>query len=169
MKRVLIRHSSPSLQKFFLRENDSNKVSFKYNHLQQSIRIGTESNKRLFFFEKKGFWQNRTTLKNEYGVETGSIVFEKGFNAGVIELDGNRHHFLIHNNPTAELVIYHKDMQEPLVACDLSTEQHAVTMHHYNSEDYEQACLLLGLCWFLLPHKETEQVAAPYYSRTSAA
>lgn len=142
MKWVMVKHASPSVQKYHLMEGVSKKVEMKYNLLQQSVRVSNDDTQRVFFLERSGFWNNKTIFKNEYGLEIGKLTFEKGFHAGFIEVDGNKFHYVIHDTPSQELVIF-DDLSQPVLTCDLSSAGY--------KPDQDLSSLLLGLCWYVYP------------------
>lgn len=140
MKWVMVKHASPSVQKYHLLEGVSKKAVLKYNLLQQSVRVSNDDTQRVFFLERSGFWNNKTIFKNEYGLEIGKMSFEKGFHAGAIEVDGNKYHYVTDDNQ--QLVIY-DDLSHPILTCDLSAAGY--------KPDQDLSSLLLGLCWYVYP------------------
>jgi hypothetical protein len=139
MKWVMVKHASPSVQKYHLVEGMAKKAVLKYNLLQQSVRVSNDDTQRVFFLERTGFWNNKTIFKNEYGLEIGKMSFEKGFHAGAIEVDGNKYHYVIQEN---ELVIYN-ELSQPILTCDLSAAGY--------KPDQDLSSLVLGLCWYFYP------------------
>lgn len=142
MQWIMVKHASPSVQKYHLCEGTDQKVVLKYNLLQQSVRVSNDNTQRVFFMERSGFWNNKTIFKNEYGVEIGKMAFEKGFHAGTIEVDGNKYHYVIQDNATQELVIYN-DLSHPILTCDLSAAGY--------KPEQDLSSLVLGLCWYVYP------------------
>lgn len=140
MKWVMVKHASPSVQKYHLLEGVSKKAVLKYNLLQQSVRLSDDNTQRVFFMERTGFWNNKTIFKNEYGLEIGKMSFEKGFHAGAIEVDGNKYHYVIQNGQ--QLVIF-DETTHPVLTCDLSASGY--------KPDQDLSSLVLGLCWYLCP------------------
>lgn len=159
MKWVMVKHASPSVQKYHLLEGVSKKAVLKYNLLQQSVRVSNDNTQRVFFLERTGFWNNKTIFKNEYGVEIGKMSFEKGFHAGTIEVDGNKYHYVIQDHPSQELVIY-DDLSQPVLTCDLSAAGY--------KPDQDLGSLLLGLCWYLYPAAGQQNPPRVYSSLTTA-
>lgn len=139
MKWVMVKHASPSVQKYHLVEGVSKKAVLKYNLLQQSVRVSNDDTQRVFFLERTGFWNNKTIFKNEYGLEIGKMSFEKGFHAGALEVDGKKYHYVIQDN---ELVIY-DELSQPVLTCDLSSSGYKA--------DQDLSSLVLGLCWYFYP------------------
>lgn len=142
MKWVMVKHASPSVQKYHLLEGVSKKVELKYNLLQQSVRVSNDDTQRVFFLERSGFWNNKTIFKNEYGLEIGKMSFEKGFHAGAIEVDGRKYHYVIEDSASQQLVIY-DELSLPVLTCDLSAAGY--------KPDQDLSSLLLGLCWYAYP------------------
>lgn len=142
MKWIMVKHASPSVQKYHLQEGTVNKAVLKYNLLQQSVRVSNDVTQRVFFLERTGFWNNKTIFKNEYGLEIGRMSFEKGFHAGHIEVDGLKYHYAIQDAPVQTLVIY-DDPSHPVLTCDLSGAGY--------KPDQDLSGLLLGLCWYMYP------------------
>ncbi len=139
MKWVMVKHASPSVQKYHLVEGVAKKAVLKYNLLQQSVRVSNDDTQRVFFLERTGFWNNKTIFKNEYGLEIGKMSFEKGFHSGAIEVDGNKYHYVIQES---QLVIYN-DLSQPILTCDLSAAGY--------KPDQDLSSLVLGLCWYFYP------------------
>ena len=154
MKWVMVKHASPSVQKYHLLEGLSQKAVLKHNLLQQSVRISNDDTQRVFFLERSGFWNNKTIFKNEYGLEIGKMSFEKGFHAGSIEVDGNKYHYIIQEAPSQLLVIY-DELSQPILTCDLSAAGY--------TPDQDLSSLLLGLCWYAYP-SIGQQGQPPVYS-----
>jgi hypothetical protein len=157
MKWVMVKHASPSVQKYHLVEGASQKAVLKYNLLQQSVRVSNDDTQRVFFLERSGFWNNKTIFKNEYGLEIGKMSFEKGFHAGTLEVDGNKYHYVIQNNESQELVIY-DELSRPILSCELSAAGY--------KPDQDLSSLLLGLYWYAHPTagQLNQQVLTPSYT-----
>jgi hypothetical protein len=148
MKWVMVKHASPTVQKYHLLEGVAKKVELKYNLLQQSVRVSNDDTQRVFFLERSGFWNNKTIFKNEYGLEIGKMSFEKGFHSGSIEVDGNKYHYVINDNPSQQLVIS-DESSNPILTCDLSASGY--------KPDQDLSSLLLGLCWYAYPSSGVQE------------
>ena len=165
MKWVLVNQYSPSIKKYQLTEGDEIKLVLKYSPEQQSVRISSEENHRLFFIDKTGLWHNKTILKNEYGVEIGRLSFDKTQHIGAIEIEGKKYFYTFENNKK-QLVVFEHSISLPLAVCDLSQAPSftSLSADKYSSE--ECTCFLLGLCWYLFPLTATEQ---PEFADTTVA
>ncbi len=154
----MVKHASPSVQKYLLVDGSDRKAELKYNLLQKSVRVSNDDAQRVFFMEKTGFWNNKTIFKNEYGVEIGKMSNEKGFHAGHIEVDGNKFHYVVHDAPSQELVIY-DELSQPILTCDLSASGY--------KQGQDLGGLVLGLCWYANP-SSGEQNSRVYTSISKA-
>lgn len=134
------------------------------NHQEQSAKIDCEDCRRTFHINREGFLLNKTILKNEYGIRIGQITHEILFkNEGFIELNDERFHYMIQNNPLAELMIYNKSKINPLLICCLEAEKEKTIVYfskatEWNPEKFPS--LLMALCWFLFLLIAKENVAA---------
>jgi len=121
-----------------LMEGEKKLVSLSISNKTKISRIECDTDKRLFFMERTGFLQNRTVIKNEYGIRMGELTGETRESAkGIIELDGRRYNYVFNNSREGELVVYNENALQPMVSCGLPS-----------TNDTKNACLLMGLCWF---------------------
>jgi hypothetical protein len=147
MKWISVNHPSASVHKYHLTEGNTNKVVLKYNLDQQSVRVSNADSQRLFFMEKiGGLWNNRIIVKNEYGVETGKLSFDRNFRAGIVEMEGKKYHYRVEDNDSPIVILYEHHLSMPAISCGFSLSSFA-------DKDAATAytCLLLGLCWHLSP------------------
>ena len=147
MNWISVNYPSESVLKYHLTEGPLNKVVLKYNLEQQSARISNDNSQRLFFITKiGGLWNNRVTVNNEYGVESGKITFDRNFRAGVIEIEGKKYHYRVEDGSSSSIILYEHNLSMPSISCDIEPSS-------FISKDLalEYTCLLLGLCWFLSP------------------
>ena len=150
------------MQEYHLLDGKGKRAVLKYNTHQQVARIQCDGNYGIFFIEKAGSFINRTLFKNEYGQEIGKLTFDKRHShTGPIELDGMKYHYSFQNNPFAELSIFNKDIDKPLISSRLKNadDQTSVVFTSVSNEEY--ACLLLGLCWYILNPALAKQSAQP--------
>ena len=135
-------------------------MAFTINHREHTAKTETENSRRNFHIDKEGFLLNKTILKNEYGVRIGQISHEILFkNVGFIELNEERFHYSIQNNPLTELIIYKKSKKEPLLVCGLKTQRENTFVHFAKNEE-NISSLLMALCWFLFLPVAKENIAA---------
>ena len=156
MKWVYVNQPSVYIRKYQLTEVDNTKLVIKYNLDQQTVRISSEENHRLFFIDKTGLWHNKTILKNEYGVEIGRLAIDKVHGTGIIEIEGKKYYYTLQNN--SQLVVFEHTVTNPLAVCDMTDAPSfaSLSANKYSNEEY--ACFLLGICWYLFPLTATEQL-----------
>ena len=156
MKWVYVNQPSAYIRKYQLTEGDEAKLVIKYNLDQQSVRISSEENHRLFFIDKTGLWHNKTILKNEYGVEIGRLSIDKVHGTGIIEVEGKKYNYTLQNN--VQLVIFEQSVSMPLAVCDMTAapSYSSLAANKYSNEEY--ACFLLGICWYLFPLTASEHL-----------
>lgn len=156
MKWVYVNQPSVYIRKYNLTEGDKTKLVIKYNLEQQSVRISSEENHRLFFIDKTGLWHNRTILKNEYGVEIGRLAIDKVHGTGIIEIEGKKYYYTLQNN--SQLVVFEHTVTMPLAVCDMTEAPSFASLlsNKYSNEEY--ACFLLGISWYLFPLTTAEQL-----------
>lgn len=156
MKWVYVNQPSAYIRKYQLTEGDDAKLVIKYNLDQQSVRLSSEENHRLFFIDKTGLWHNKTILKNEYGVEIGRLAIDKVHGTGIIEMEGKKYFYTLQNN--TQLVVFEHTVSMPLAVCDMTAAPSFSSLVAYKYSNEEYACFLLGICWYLFPITATEHL-----------
>lgn len=153
MKWVNVNNSS-SGSYYELWNDDKKLVSLTISTRTKISRIECAADKRLFFIEKKGFLQNRTVIKNEYGIPMGELHGEtREANKGVIELDNKRYAYSFSENEEPGLVIFDENTNTPLVKCSLTAAHNdvaAIVKRSRSLHDTKYPSLLMALCWYLL-------------------
>lgn len=141
-------------------DGENKLVSLSISTCTKITRIQIASDKRLFFIEKKGFLQNRTVIKNEYGIPMGEMqgaTWEA--DKGSIELDGKKYAYTFNDtNEEPSLVIYEELSNKPLVSTRFSAEQDevvALVKRSMSLHDTKYPSMLMALCWYLLKTNET--------------
>jgi hypothetical protein len=81
--------STDQFNRWKLEQNETAEI--KYNKESQSFRI-TASDKRLFFIDKTGFFQNRFLIRTEYSVITAEILPKK-MHSGVVIFENKKYHY----------------------------------------------------------------------------
>lgn len=162
MKWVLVNSLKSTLQEYHLMDDENCRVVIKYNPRQHSARITCGIHQRLFFIETTGSLIQKTIFTNEYGLGIGSLTQDSVIgNKGMVIINEKKYHYTLNNNPLAELVIYDKNINDPLVSCGLQTSNSITSIALSNNTDSsDNSCLLLGLCWYLFLPVAKENVAA---------
>ena len=107
---------------------------------------------RLFFFEKKGLFNQRAVITNEYGILMGMVEEERG-GKGILQLDGKKYRFAFDINSPGELHVYDIIMPKLLVSCDFRAVLNK-TGEIRSMLQTRIPGLMLALCWYSFqPHK----------------
>lgn len=140
MRWVLTSSPNAALEEYHLLDDDSCKLILKYNPRHRSVRISSGSFQRLFFIESTGSLSGKTLMKNEYGMEIGSVSSDKSSNTdGLVSIEEKKYHYHAQDNTSPELTIYDTKMQSPLISSKLT----------FSFSNIVNNFLLMGLCWFL--------------------
>ena len=147
MRWVLVSNPKAILQEFHLMDKNGCKIVLKFNPIHHSARIYCDGQYRLFFIEHTHSLNNRTVFRNEYGMEIGSLSFDKWQrHEGTIIMDTEKYSCKFHHHPENEIIIYKNDPNLPLISCTLSNNQERFST---NEPGIDNSYFLLGLCWFL--------------------
>lgn len=156
MKWEVISNERSSLQEYRLFDKNDCKVVIKYSPLHQSVRITSGNHHRLFFLESAGSLSGKTIFRNEYGMETGSLVHDKFHpKDGSLVIDSKKYHYQLQNNHSQDLVIFDTNHDTQLASCSL---QPNALNSYSNHTTINLNCYLLGICWYLfLPVEKDNQ------------
>lgn len=149
MKWEVITNERSSLQEFRLTENNTCKALIKYNPLHRSARITCDNQHRLFFLESAGSLSGKTILRNEYGLETGTISHDKFQpQEGSVVINATKYRYTIQNNPQPQLSIFEAGVEKPLAICTLPANKNNSSF--FTAENTVNSnCYLIGICLFL--------------------
>ncbi len=116
-------------------------------------RVVSNSEKRLFFFEKKGILAHRTIIKNEYGIKMGEVEEEKpGTKMSRLELNEKNYYYIFNKNNSGELKVYDEATKQSLLTCSFNTVTTGLAKTR-SLTDTKFPSLLLVLCWYAFqPH-----------------
>ena len=136
-----------------LRHNDQCVLTLTDNVIAGTVRIETAGDKRTFVIGREGFFNNRTVLRNEYGIRIGELGTEN--NENFIEMENERFRYAIRHNTPVEFVIYKESIDNPIITCKLNG---SITPHEtmfikgkkllFTRLNYSS--LLMSLCWYIL-------------------
>jgi hypothetical protein len=86
--------STGHFNRWRLEQNETAEI--KYNKESHSFRI-TASDKRLFFIDKTGFFQNKFLIRTEYSVIAGEIFPKKMF-SGIVVFENKKYSYVLKEN-----------------------------------------------------------------------
>jgi len=143
MEWISINTIDPEMKKYHLLQDDGVQVVLKYNLLQQSIRMSWNGKKQVFFIESGNAWNNRMLVRNAYGIEVGSFLFNNRSRNGRILMEGTVWKIALSGS---EASLYAPGKQQPVLVCRLpeGNQQQPVQV-----DNLERASLLLGLCCYI--------------------
>lgn len=136
--------------------NEKKVMSLSFSAATQIARLETGPEKRLFFVEKKGFFQKkRSVLKNEYGVKLGQLHSDNNAaEEGSIEMDGNKYSYTVNDNNEVSLALSDETGSErkPFLRCNITgviDSAAALVQRSISFHDSKLPLLLMTLCWYL--------------------
>lgn len=145
-------NNTSSKEKFELWEDEKMLADISFSKQTRFVRVVSNLGKRMFSFEKKGFFTPKKVIRDEYGIKLGKVEEKPGTGKGIVELEGKRYPFIYDKDNTGDLTLYDEGMQRNLLSCNFKAITN--TIHKTNSLlDTRFASLLLLLCWYTLqPH-----------------
>ncbi|MCW3119973.1 MAG: hypothetical protein JWM28_4055 [Chitinophagaceae bacterium] len=137
-----------------LRHNEQCVLTLTDNVIAGTVRIESASEKRTFVIGKEGFFNNRTVLRNEYGIRIGELGIEN--NEHFIEMENEKFHYTINDSSPVEFIIYKESKENPIITCKLNTpfpahEPMLVKGKKLLFTKLNYASLLMSMCWYILP------------------
>jgi hypothetical protein len=141
-------------------EDEKMLADISFSNQTRFARIVSKLGKRMFSFEKKGFFKPRNVIRNEYGIKMGMIEeLKPGSGKGIVELDGKRYNYFFDENNSGELKLYDESMQQKLLTCSFNAINNGINKTK-SLLDTRFASLLLVLCWYTFQPHHTSQVSA---------
>jgi len=165
MEWIAMRNQSLVMMEYRLMDANSCKAILKYNIQQHAVRLHTDNSHAVFFLEKAGTFQNKTIIKNEYGLPIGKLSVDRwATHPESIELEGKKYYYSFQNNPFAELILYKNGMVAPAARCGLKagTSITPIVFNKNNQEEYLP--ILLGLCWYTFHISESKNSTQPVFA-----
>jgi hypothetical protein len=153
MKWSLVSRSSEIFREYHLTEGNTVREIVQYDPAHHSARFNFKGWQRQFFMEAAGFWGDDIIFRNEYGLESGRISMQKKFgDGGSLTLEKNKFHFAIKEEALVTLALFKKGTAHPLITCNMERTADMVinTLTARTAIIHQLACLLLGLCWYLM-------------------
>jgi hypothetical protein len=159
MKWVNVNNSS-STENFELWEDEKMLADISFSNQTRFARMVSKLGKRMFSFEKKGFFKPCNVIRNEYGIKMGKLEEVKpGAGKGIVEFDGKKYFFVYDKDNSGDLILYDELMQKSLLKCSFNTINSGISKTK-SLLDTRFASLLLVLCWYTFQPHHTSQVSA---------
>ncbi len=141
MEWILISNATTGIREYHLLQGDRILIVLKYNLEQQSVRIAFEDEHLVYFLENTGY-NNRIAFKSAYGVDQGKFSHNNRSNSGRLEINGTQYNYNVIKGNQSKLIVHQHQKQEPLAVCQIPA------IPTRESTVYEQACLVLSICWY---------------------
>jgi hypothetical protein len=140
-------------QVYELHHNEQCLLTLTDNIIAGTVRIESPIEKRTFVIGKEGFFNNKTVLRNEYGIRVGELGMEN--NENFIEMGNEKFHYTISDNSPVEFIIYKESRENPLITCKLDTSflphDPMLSKGRKLFTKLNYASLLMSMCWYILP------------------
>lgn len=146
--------NNTSLNEIFeLRDDEKVLAGISFSKQTRFVRIVSDLGKRMFSFEKKGFFTPRKVIRDEYGIKLGKVEETgHGTGKGIIELDGKKYTYVFNQDNTGDLVLYDEAMKKNLLSCNFKAINNTISKTN-SFLDTKFSTLLLLLCWYAFqPH-----------------
>lgn len=152
---------TPEQEIYHLYKDDTLRLVLIYNPFSSSARVECNKEKRVFLIRKEGFLRNKTVIRNEYGIKIGELGQDSG--QRYIIVNDEKLYYNTRNNPLAELVLFNKTADEPVISCGLHTSNGKADVAFKKDKtlgDMQHPGLLMALCWYMfLPVAKENTVA----------
>jgi hypothetical protein len=147
MKWINVNDSTTS-DNYELWDADKKIAAISFSHATRMARIASTLGKRLFSFEKKGWFAPRAVFKNEYGVKLGKLELDKsGAQNGILEIEDKKYRYTFNAAKSDELNVYDENMKKTLLTCSVPGIKNTFT-NTASFFDTKLPALLLTLCWY---------------------
>lgn len=144
----------PGQDNFQLKENDSTVLEIHYRPEMHTARIETRDERRVLIIEDESFLKTKISVKNEYGISIGSLVYDNfSDNHGMVEIENIKFRFFIEHKPTPELQIY-KD-KKLVYSCHLSFDE-----NNPKEVRYQSSSSVIAVSWYLFLKMSAKQQVA---------
>jgi hypothetical protein len=140
-------------QVYELYHNEECLLTLTDNIIAGTVRIESPVEKRNFVIGKEGFFNNKTVLRNEYGIRIGELGIEN--NENFIEMENEKFHYAVQGTSPVEFIIYKESKENPILTCKLNTSfpPHEPILikgkRPFTTLNY--ASLLMSMCWYIVP------------------
>ncbi|MBO9620655.1 MAG: hypothetical protein J7539_16650 [Niabella sp.] len=124
---------------FSLWNNGQKMLTLAYKPTSDAIYLeSADGEKRQFHYKRKGLFNNKLVLQNEYGAELGKIIKEG--KEKYIEIDDKKFYLSFKNNSTNEIEVIDALKQQPIAVCSVEAT---------NSNDLTNYSLLMVMCFYI--------------------
>ena len=131
-------------------QNAGCKIMLKYNPRQHSARLTSDDKQhRLFYFEPSGPANSKLLVMDQYGMERGSISFDKIHDTGTVILEDRRYFFQVKYTAAEPVITIFKNRPaQPWVS----------SRYTISGDETLNMSFVLGLCWYIQLQQEKESL-----------
>jgi len=134
----------PGLDSYQLKENDNTVLEIRYKPDMHTARVVTHEERRVLILENEGLLRIKMVIKNEYGIQIGSLTYDNFSDThGSVEIENTRFRFSIQKTPVPELRIY-KGRRDLIYSCQLSFDD-----NNTKEEKSQSASFIIAVSWYL--------------------
>jgi hypothetical protein len=134
----------PGLDSYQLKENDNTVLEIRYKPDMHTARVVTHEERRVLILENEGLLRIKMVIKNEYGIQIGSLTYDNFSDThGLVEFENTRFRFSIQHVPVPELHIY-KGRRDLIYSCQLSFDDNNV-----KEAKSQSASFIIAVSWYL--------------------
>jgi hypothetical protein len=128
-----------------LKENGKTLLEIRYKPELHIARVQTSRERRVLTIENEGLLKIKVTIKNEYGIRIGSLIYDNFSDShGSVEIEDTRFRFFIQHASVPELHIYKGSRQNLIYSCQLTFDDN-------NSKEIRShfASSVIAVSWYL--------------------
>jgi hypothetical protein len=143
--------ASNSYPKFEAYDNNQLVISIKIDPEMHAVRVTYKENRRVFFLIEEKFRKNSIlTLVNEYSQPFGSLIKDKSYTSGQIEIEDIKLKYKIADTADNQISLF--EINKPVAVLNCKIENDA-SLYAMNNINY----LLFGLSWVAFLVKEEKE------------
>lgn len=134
----------PGLDSYQLKENDNIVLEIRYKPDMHTARVVTHEERRVLILENEGLLRIKMVIKNEYGIQIGSLIYDNFSDThGSVEFENTKLRFSIQHVPVPELHIY-KGRRNLIYSCQLSFDDNNI-----KEAKSQSASFIIAVSWYL--------------------
>ena len=140
---------------FQLKEDGKTVLEISYNPEMHTARVRSNNARRVLIIEDESFFKVKMSIKNEYGIRIGSLVWDNFSNThGSVEIENTKFRFLINYDQTPKVEIFKG--KKSIYNCQLSFSDNDQKVIRY-----ESSSSVIAVTWYLFLKMATRQTVAP--------
>lgn len=144
----------PGQDIYQLNENERIVLKLRYKQEMHIARVEAEKEQRVLIIEDEGLLRTKMSIKNEYGIGIGHLVFDNFSDShGLVEIENTRFRFSIRHGASPELNIFSTSPKHLLYSCSFSfNEKNNYTSANDNKQPrykVRSSSFIIAVSWYL--------------------